>query len=68
VLGDYAILINAFWVTNNMPASVAWIRDSVRQVAITSDTDSTIFTVQDWVQWYCGKVDFSEEAFAVDYT
>jgi len=68
VLSDYAILINAFWVTNNMPASVAWIRDSVRQVAITSDTDSTIFTVQDWVQWYCGKVDFSEEAFAVDYT
>lgn len=68
VLNDYQWLIKAFWVTNNMPASVAWIRDSVRQVAITSDTDSTIFTVQNWVQWYCGKVDFSEEAFAVDYT
>lgn len=68
VLNDYQYLINAFWVTENMPASVAWIRDSVRQVAITSDTDSTIFTVQNWVQWYCGKVDFSEEAFAVDYT
>lgn len=68
VLDDYKHLINAFWVTDNMPASVAWIRDSVRQVAITSDTDSTIFTVQNWVQWYCGKVDFSEAAFAVDYT
>jgi hypothetical protein len=68
VLNDYQWLIKAFWVTDNMPASIAWIRDSVRQVAITSDTDSTIFTVQNWVEWYTGKVDFSPESFAVDYT
>jgi hypothetical protein len=68
VLNEYQYLIKAFWVSDNMPASVAWIRDSVRHVAITSDTDSTIFTVQNWVEWYTGKIDFSETAFAVDYT
>lgn len=44
--------IQAFWVTNNVPASVAYIPDSIRRSALTSDTDSTIFTVQDWVWWY----------------
>lgn len=67
-LESYALLIEAFWVTDNIPASVARIRNSVRHVAITSDTDSTIFTVENWVEWYVGKVDFSEEAFSINYT
>lgn len=67
-LESYALLIESFWVTDNVPASIARIRDSVRHVAITSDTDSTIFTVENWVGWYRGEVDFSEEAFAINYT
>jgi len=67
-LEQFALLIEAFWVTDNVPASVARIRNSVRHVAITSDTDSTIFTVENWVEWYQGKVDFSDEAFAINYT
>jgi len=68
VLNRYADVIHAFWVTDNVPASVAHIRNSIRRLAITSDTDSTIFTTQDWVDWYVGKIDFSEEANAVSYT
>lgn len=67
-LEQYALLIEAFWVTDNVPASVARIRNSMRHVAITSDTDSTIFAVENWVEWYLGKVDFSEEAFSINYT
>lgn len=67
LLEEYTLLVEAFWVTDNVPSSVAKIRDSVRQVAITSDTDSTIFTVENWVEWYLGKVDFSEEAFSINY-
>lgn len=52
VIADYAPMIRAFWVTVNLPASVAYFPDSIRRSAITSDTDSTIFTVQDWVIWF----------------
>jgi hypothetical protein len=52
VIEDYAPMIRSFWVSINVPASVAYFPDSIRRSAITSDTDSTIFTVQDWVIWY----------------
>jgi hypothetical protein len=61
----YADMIKVFWVTSNMPTSVANFTNSIRRSAITGDTDSTIFTVQDWVIWYEGKISFSEEALAI---
>lgn len=56
---EYRTLIKAFWVTVNVPASVAYFPTSIRRSALTSDTDSTIFTVQDWVIWYYGKLTFA---------
>lgn len=54
VLTDYSLFIKAFFVTKHMPASVAYLPNSIRRAVVTSDTDSTIFTVQDWVKWYYG--------------
>lgn len=51
---QYASFIDAFLVTENVPASVAFFPESIRRAALTSDTDSTIFTVQDWVFWQHG--------------
>lgn len=51
---DYRSLIEGFWVTDNVPASLAFFPESIRRAALTSDTDSTIFTVQDWVFWRHG--------------
>lgn len=51
---DYRSLIEGFWVTDNVPASLAFFPESIRRAALTSDTDSTIFTVQDWVFWQHG--------------
>ncbi len=65
VLDDYSLLIRAFMTTPNVPASVAALPDSIRRSAITSDTDSTIFTVQWWVEWFSGKIDYSEKSCAV---
>lgn len=65
VLDEYEDFIRTFWVTDNLPASTYWIPSIVRQTAITSDTDSTIFTVQWWPQWYRGQLDFSEESVAI---
>lgn len=66
-LEDHELIIKAFWVTDNIPASVSYMRESIRRSAVTSDTDSTIFTTQDWVEWYVGEINFSEEANAVSY-
>ena len=54
IFNQHADLVKAFWVTTNMPASVAYFPTSIRRAALTSDTDSTIFTVQDWILWYRG--------------
>lgn len=65
VLTEYTDFLRTFFVTNNVPASMGHFPNSIRRVAITSDTDSTIFTVQDWVIWYKNGLSFDEEADAV---
>lgn len=55
VIAEYSDFIRAFWTPPTMPASVAYFPKSIRRAALTSDTDSTIFTVQDWVRWYYKK-------------
>lgn len=62
---EHADLIRAFFVTKNVPASLAHFPDSIRRSALMSDTDSTIFTVQDWVIWHQNGLSFSHKANAV---
>jgi hypothetical protein len=64
-IDEYHDFIRAFLVTVNVPASVASFPNSIRRVVVTSDTDSTIFTVQDWVKWYCGEIVFTRESIAI---
>lgn len=64
---EYADFIQAFFVTENMPASLAFFPESIRRSALTSDTDSTIFTVQDWTFWHRGPdADFGAESQATE--
>lgn len=65
VLNNYSDLIKAVMVTDNMPASVAYFPESVRRAALMSDTDSTIFTVEEWVQWYSGSIGFEQEHMSI---
>lgn len=64
-LMEYSPVISAFWVTKNMPASVSYLPSCIRRVALVSDTDSTIFTVQNWIQWYFGEIKFTEESLGL---
>lgn len=66
-LDEYKFLIKGLWCVNTLPASVAHVRSSIRRGVITSDTDSTIFTVQDWVKWYTGSIGFDEQSNAIFY-
>lgn len=69
VIQEYAPLIDALWVTKNAPASLAFLPESIRRAALTSDTDSTIFTVQDWVFWRHGEdPGFNEKTYATEAT
>lgn len=51
---DHRDMIEALWMPKTLPASVSNFPASIRRTALTSDTDSTIFTVQDWMNWYGG--------------
>ena len=66
LLDHYKLLFKAFWVTLNPPASVAVLPDSIRRGVLVSDTDSTIFTVQEWTSWYKeGQIDFDPKTTSV---
>lgn len=64
----YADFVRVIFVSDNVPASVPYFPRSVRRAALTSDTDSTIFTVQWWVTWYYGKLEFGEKGSRIAST
>jgi hypothetical protein len=66
---EYKDFIDTFFLTNNMPGSTAYIPGMVRRCVMLSDTDSTIFSVDEHVLWYFdGKLDFSDEQYGVATT
>lgn len=67
-LERFRTFIECFFVTANVPASLAFFPTSIRRSALTSDTDSTIFTVQDWVKWKTGKMLVDDETNRVAAT
>lgn len=54
-------LIDAFWLTSNMPASTGNFPQSLRRSVLGGDTDSTLFTVQEWVGRVYGEIGFTDE-------
>lgn len=59
---EYADFIQVFFVLDFMPPSVADLRGVIRRSVCTSDTDSTIFTTQQIVEWYTGSLRRSAKA------
>ena len=66
VVEQYKYFIQCFFVSDNVPASVAYFPDSIRDVVLTGDTDSTIYTVEQWVAWLNnGQIAFDQHCNAV---
>lgn len=61
----YRLLFKAFFLTKNSPATIATIPFMTRRSVVLSDTDSTMFSVDNWVLWYFGKMEFSDEEYAI---
>lgn len=65
---QHADFIEAIFVTENVPSSLGYFPNSIRHSALTSDTDSTIFTVMDWVIWFTGTHAVNVSTTAVSAT
>lgn len=61
----YKEFIRAFLVIRTVPCSTPYIDSMARRTVVLSDTDSTMFSVDEWVIWYFGELTFKQEAFAV---
>ena len=61
----YSDLIRTLWKTDHMPASIAVYPSAIRRTVIVSDTDSTIYTVANWVERICGKLTFDNSGRAI---
>lgn len=59
----YKDLISALFLTRNVPASTAFIPNMIRRTVVLSDTDSTMFSLDEWVVWHRGSLVFDDAEF-----
>lgn len=62
VLNEYKEMIQHVWLANVVPSSIHAFPSAYRRVAVVSDTDSTMFNMQYWVEQMFGYVSFSVKA------
>jgi hypothetical protein len=67
VIDSYRLFIEAFVRVESVIASVSDVPNMLRRAVVTSDTDSTIFSTEYWVEWFCGTVCFTPKACAIAY-
>lgn len=65
LLTEHKDFITAIFLTDNIPSSTAYIPNMIRRSVVLSDTDSTMFAIDDWVIWYRGQLVFDDEAYAL---
>ncbi|MAP21329.1 MAG: hypothetical protein CL582_10375 [Alteromonadaceae bacterium] len=67
VLEEYKEFIQFILVSDVLPSSVAALPSIVRKSAVTSDTDSTIYTVKAWLEWFSGNISFEKKSVNVGH-
>jgi len=68
VMQQYFTFIRVFLTPVQLCPTVANIKGILRRVVLASDTDSTIFTTQDWVAWYTQNENRTKEGDGIWYT
>ena len=62
----YRYLIRTFYTSDILPIDIANIKDTLRDVIVLSDTDSTCGSYEEWIHWYYhGDMKITNEAIAV---
>lgn len=62
VLNEYKGMIQHIWLADVVPSSIHAFPSAYRRVAVVSDTDSTMFTMQYWVEQILGYTSFDIKA------
>ena len=65
VLMEHQDIIDAFYKTDNMPSSIAYIATMMRRVVVLSDTDSTCASLGEWVKWHRGYTAMDQASFGL---
>ena len=68
VVQEYFVFIRTMLTPVLLAPTVANIKGILRRVVLASDTDSTIFTTQEWVSWYTGSDHRTKEGDGIWYT
>ena len=67
VIKEYSDLFRMVFMHKLMPLSVATVPNMIRHVGVMSDTDSAVYTVQEWIKAYSGKYSFAEDAVNIGH-
>lgn len=62
ILAKYEPLIKGLWLSPVVPGSIHAFPSAYRRAAVISDTDSTMFTMQYWVEQCFGHISYAPEA------
>lgn len=65
IFEEHIDLIRVLWTTRHAPPSIHAFPHCIRRSVAGGDTDSTMFTIQEWVKWYFGQIYFHEDAFRI---
>lgn len=64
-LREHTSLFRTVLACKSLPSNIWYFPNSIRRCVIGSDTDSTMFTCQEWVKFYQGSLEFTETSVAV---
>lgn len=64
-ISKYKDFIEAFFLSPHTCSSIAYIMGMMREVVVVSDTDSTCFATDTWVERYYGRFFITPETFAL---
>ena len=65
IVEEYKDFIGAIFLTDILPSNTAYVDEMIRRTVVLSDTDSTMFSVDEWVNWYFGSIVFTEAAMSL---
>lgn len=64
-LTKYKDFFNTFFMTEIFPTNSHRLSNLRRRVVVLSDTDSTCFTLDEWITWYKGKYFVDDESIGL---
>lgn len=64
-LTKYKDFFNVFFMSGIFPSNSFRLKNMRRRTVVLSDTDSTCFTLDEWVRWYKGKFFIDDKSIAL---